>query len=103
MISAWYFDEFKMAGVDFEDVAQVEAYDRNQTSSIPEKEQALVTRLEIVPGQTVIDLGAGTGTFAIQAALAGASVHAVDVSQAMLTYAESKAQKIGASVTVQRV
>ena len=94
---AWLFDEFKMVGVDFEDSAQVEAYDRNQTVSTPEKEQVLVARLGIVPEQIVIDLGAGTGTFAIQAALAGALVHAVDVSQAMLTYAQSKAQKAGAS------
>ena len=97
MLPAWCFDEFKMAGVDFEDVAQVEAYDRNQTVSTPEKEQALVAQLGIVPEQTVIDLGAGTGTFAIQAALAGAWVHAVDVSQAMLTYSQKKAQKAGAS------
>lgn len=93
----WYFDESKMAGVDFEDAAQVEAYDRNQTSSTPEKEQALVTRLGISPKHTVIDLGAGTGTFAIQASLAGASVHTVDISQAMLTCAQSKAQKAGAT------
>lgn len=97
MLPAWYFDEFKMAGVDFENVTQVEAYDRNQTVSTLEKEQALVTRLGILPGQTVIDLGAGTGTFAIQAAIAGASVHAVDVSQTMLAYAASKAQKAGVS------
>ena len=93
----WYFDESKMAGVDFEDAAQVEVYDCNQTSSTPEKEQALVTRLGISSGHTVVDLGAGTGTFALEAALAGASVHAVDVSQAMLTYAQSKAQKAGAT------
>ena len=96
MLPAWYFDEFNMAGVDFEEAAQVEAYDRNQTSSTPEKEQALVNRLGIQPGQVVIDLGAGTGTFAIQAALAGAFVHAVDVSETMLAYAASKAQKAGA-------
>ncbi|PSB08959.1 SAM-dependent methyltransferase [filamentous cyanobacterium CCP2] len=84
-----------MAGVDFEDVSRVTAYDRNQTASTPEKEQALVSRLGIAAGHTVIDLGAGTGTFAIQAALAGASVHAVDISRAMLNYAQSKAQKAG--------
>lgn len=95
--SNWYFDEFEMAGVDFKDTAQVEVYDRNQTSSTPEKEQALVTRLGIASGHTVIDLGAGTGNFAIQASLAGASVHAVDVSQTMLTYAQSKAQQVGAT------
>ncbi|WP_439344926.1 class I SAM-dependent methyltransferase [Vacuolonema iberomarrocanum] len=97
MLPTWYFDEFKMAGVDFEDIAQVEAYDRNQTVSTPEKEQALVAQLGIVSGQTVIDLGAGTGTFAIQAALAGAQVHAVDVSQAMLIYAQNKSETAGVS------
>ncbi|WP_445633136.1 Methyltransferase type 11 [Nostoc sp. DSM 114161] len=89
---AWYFDESKMAGVDFEDVAQVEAYDRNQTVSTPEKEQALVNRLGISSRHTVIDLGAGTGTFAIQASLIGANVHAVDISQAMINYAQKKAK-----------
>jgi putative AdoMet-dependent methyltransferase len=89
----WYFDESKMVGVDFEDTAQAESFDLKQPSSMPEKEQALVSRFGIASGQTVIDLGAGTGTFAIQASLTGASVHAVDISQAMLTYAQNKAQK----------
>lgn len=94
---AWYFDESNMAGIDFENAAQVEVYDRNQTSSTPEKEQALVTRLGIAAEHTVIDLGAGTGNFAIQAALTGASVYAVDISQAMLTFAQNKAQQAGIS------
>ncbi|WP_334891464.1 class I SAM-dependent methyltransferase [Nostoc sp.] len=94
---AWYFDESKMAGVDFFDAAQVEVYDRNQTFSTPEKEQALVTRFGICREHCVIDLGAGTGNFAIQGALTGACVHAVDISKSMLTYAQSKAQKAGAT------
>lgn len=77
----WHFDEYAMAGVDFADVAQVEAYDRNQSSSTPEKEKALVSRLRIAADHTVVDLGAGTGTFAIQAALTGATVYAVDISE----------------------
>lgn len=92
---AWYFDESKMVGVDFEDVTQVEAFDLKQASSTPEKERALVTRLGITSGHTVIDLGAGTANFAIQASLGGACVHAVDISQAMLAYARNKAQKAG--------
>lgn len=93
---AWYYDEMKLVGVDFEDPAQVEAYDRNQTVSTTEAEQALITQLGIAAGHTVIDLGAGTGTFAIQAALAGAKVYAVDVSHSMLAYAQQKAQRMGA-------
>lgn len=91
----WYYDEFKQVGVGFEDVAQVETYDRNQKSSTVEAEQALVTQLGISSGHTVIDLGAGTGTFAIQASLAGADVYAVDISCMMLAYAQNKAAQFG--------
>ena len=45
-----------MAGVGFEDVDRVAAYDRNQTSSTSEKERALVTRLGITANNSVIDL-----------------------------------------------
>lgn len=94
---AWYFDEYQQVGVDFEDLSQVEAYDRNQTSSTVEIERDLVDRLGISAGHTVIDLGAGTGNFAIQASLAGAYVHAVDISQTMLAYARDKSRKADAN------
>lgn len=94
-LPAWYYDEFKQVGVDFEETAQVEAYDRNQKSSI-QAEQALLKQLGISKGHRVIDFGTGTGTFAIQAALSGAHVYAVDISQAMLTYAQDKACAVGA-------
>jgi ubiquinone/menaquinone biosynthesis C-methylase UbiE len=60
----WLYDELQQTGVDFEDTAQVAIYDRNQKSSTPEAERALIERLDISEGHTVIDLGAGTGTFA---------------------------------------
>ncbi|MEC4815725.1 MAG: methyltransferase domain-containing protein, partial [Scytonema sp. PMC 1069.18] len=95
-VPGWLYNEFQQIGVDFEDTTQVEVFDRNQKSSTPEAEQALVERLGISIDDTVIDLGTGTGTFAVQAALAGAKVYAVDVSRVMLTYAQQKAQKMNA-------
>lgn len=94
-LTAWFYNELQQVGVDFEDKAQVEAYDRNQRSSA-EAEQALIDRLGISQGHIVIDLGTGTGTFAIQAALSGAHVQAVDVSSVMLAYAQQKARSAGA-------
>lgn len=96
VLPAWFYDELKQIGTDFEETAQVETYDRNQSSSTPETEQALIERLGIKAGHTLIDLGTGTGTFAVQAALAGAYVYAVDVSPAMLTYAQQKARNANA-------
>jgi len=78
--------------VNFEDAAEVEAYDRKHR--VHQKRAGFSHSPRISSGHTVIDLGAGTATFAIQASLAGASVHAVDVSQAMLTNAQRKAQKL---------
>jgi putative AdoMet-dependent methyltransferase len=45
----------------------------------------------------VIDIGSGTGTFAIQVAQRCAIVYAVDVSKAMLDRAQSKAAEAGVS------
>lgn len=90
-LPTWYYNDLQQVGVDFEDPVEVAAFDRNQTSSTVAAERSLVTQLGISRGHTIIDLGAGTGTFAIQAALASADVHAVDVSKAMLAYAQEKA------------
>jgi putative AdoMet-dependent methyltransferase len=88
---AWYFDDVKQTGVDFEDAREVEAYDRNQGTSA-EKDRRIVERLGIEDGDVVIEFGCGTGMFALQAALVGADVHAVDVSQAMLKFAANRAK-----------
>lgn len=101
MAFSWLYDEFRQVGTDFADPQVVAAYDRNQRSSTVEAERALVVQLGITAGDTVIDLGCGTGTFAIQAALAGATVDAVDISQTMLNYARQKAIAAGVSERIQ--
>jgi ubiquinone/menaquinone biosynthesis C-methylase UbiE len=52
-------------------------------------------------GRTVLDAGCGRGRVAIQAALMGASVTAVDVSAEMLAIAEETARSVGARVDFQ--
>lgn len=92
----WFYNDLKQTGVDLNDIANVVNYNRNQKSSTSEIEKALIEKLSIVQGDRLIDFGAGTGTFAIQAALSGAMVYAVDVSEAMLIYAENEAKKVNA-------
>jgi ubiquinone/menaquinone biosynthesis C-methylase UbiE len=91
VLPAWFYNEMQQKGVDFSDSAQVEVFDRNQRSSA-ETEQELIDRLGIAKDHTVIDLGTGTGTFAVQASRTGAHVYAVDISLAMLDYARNKAR-----------
>ncbi len=89
----WYYNELAQVGVDFENQAEVEAYDRNQTSNSAEESRDLIKELGIQPSHIVIEFGTATGGFALETAKHGQHVHAVDVSTAMLEYAQKKAVK----------
>jgi ubiquinone/menaquinone biosynthesis C-methylase UbiE len=86
----WYYDDLRQVGVDFENVAAVEAYDRNQSTSAGE-DLALLDQLNIKADHVVVDIGCGTGSFAIAAATRCKFVYAVDVSAGMLAFARQRA------------
>jgi ubiquinone/menaquinone biosynthesis C-methylase UbiE len=78
----WWLDENAHAGREHLDPAYVAAYDRKAGFDPSEDIEAL-KRHGLMPGSVVIDLGAGTGTFALAAARYCGQVTAVDVSPAM--------------------
>ena len=93
----WRYDEFKQVGKDYSQPAEAEVYDSSHADfrdAVKESETAL-DLLGVKAGSVVIDFGAGTGTFAVQAAKRGAQVYAVDVSTAMIAQAQDKAAKAG--------
>jgi putative AdoMet-dependent methyltransferase len=85
----WHYDDLRQIGLDFEDAAAVEAYDRNQRTSAAE-DRALLDQLAVGADHVVIDLGCGTGSFAIEAARRCRAVYAVDVSAGMLAFARRR-------------
>ncbi len=58
----------------------------------------LVRFAGIAPGETVLDVGTGTGVAAITAARAGARAHAIDLTPALLEVARENAQLAGIDV-----
>ncbi len=96
---SWQYDEFHQIGTDYGDQKEVDIYDERHASFRDKVADSLksLDALEVKASDVVIDFGAGTGTFAIQAAKRCAKVHAVDVSQTMLDFAESKAIEAGLS------
>ncbi len=90
-LPAWAFPEFSPVGVDLDSPESVEDYDRNQGTQVA-KDEALLDRLPVGPGTVFVDLGTGTGSLPVRAALRGAQAHAVDVSTNMLAYAERRAE-----------
>jgi SAM-dependent methyltransferase len=66
----------------------------------------VVAALELAPGMTVADVGAGTGYFALpvaQATSPGGRVFAVDVQREMLTRLDNKLRQLGASGNISLV
>lgn len=96
---SWHYDEFEQVGTDYGSKAEVEIYDTSHSDFRDMEAESLniLNSLGIKAGDSVIDFGSGTGTFAIQAARRCARVYAVDVSQAMLDRARSKAAQAGVS------
>ncbi|MCT7977903.1 class I SAM-dependent methyltransferase [Laspinema olomoucense] len=95
----WQYDEFQQVGKDYGIPTEVEMYDSSHADfrDIEQESNAVLDLLALNINDVVIDFGAGTGTFAIQAAIRGLKVYAVDVSPTMLEYAKTKAAQAGVS------
>jgi len=96
-ILSWQYDEFKQVGIDYGDSTEVEAYDSRhaQFRDVDAECTAILDTLAVTKQSVVIELGTGTGAFAIHAARRCASVYAVDVSSIMLEYAKQRSVKAG--------
>lgn len=94
----WQYDEFRQIGTDYDSIAEVEAYDRRMQSlrNIPEETEHILDILGVTPESAILEIGAGTGEFAIGAGARCARVYAVDISEMMLDYARQKAHARGA-------
>jgi SAM-dependent methyltransferase len=79
----WYPDELELAGPEHLDAEFVAGYDRKQQFD-PSDDVALLGELGIGLDATIVDLGAGTGTFTLAAAPAVGHVVAVDISPVMV-------------------
>ncbi len=89
----WLLDEMGAAGRENLDASHVARYDAKEDAQALE-ELALLTEWGLNRASAVVDIGAGTGQFAIAAASACSRVVAVDVSPVML---RSLRAKVGAA------
>ena len=87
-------DEIALAGPEHLDRAYVAAYDRKARID-PADDLALLREHGLDGDSTLIDLGAGTGTFAVAAAAHCRRVVAVDVSPAMVAAMKAKVRERG--------
>jgi len=93
----WQYDEFAQVGKDYGTLLEVEKYDATHASfrDVTKENNEILDLLQVNKGDTVVDFGTGTGSFAIQASARGAQVYGVDISSVMLDYAKDKAKSAG--------
>ena len=96
----WYYSDRRQVGLDFALAEEAASYDARQGDS-EERARTRLAALGVQPDWTIADIGCGTGLLACEAAQIGARVHAIDISPAMLTLAERRADALGVSMTIQ--
>lgn len=95
MTKPWMLDELAHAGPEHLDPDFVAGYERKQGYPDPAEDLAVLTAHGLDATSTVVDLGAGTGRFALAAARRFGHVTAVDVSEAMLGFLPQRAAAAG--------
>lgn len=91
----WVPDELAYAGPEHLDPEFVAGFDRKQGNPDPSEDIAALRDHGVGPDSTVVDLGAGTGRFALAAAREFRRVIAADVSPAMVEYLRDRATADG--------
>lgn len=91
---AWQWNEMQQIGTDYADAAEVERYEQRMGAfrNLPAEDAAILQTLALPERSHILEIGTGTGHFARAAARAGHRVTALDVSPAMLHYAEARAK-----------
>lgn len=91
----WYWNEMQQIGVDYESPEEVRLYDQRmcQIRDLEAEDARLWNMIQGKSGDSVLEIGTGTGHFARYAARHGANVTALDVSPVMLEYAALRANE----------
>jgi ubiquinone/menaquinone biosynthesis C-methylase UbiE len=92
---SWIIDEIAHAGPEHLDPAFVAGYDRKQGYPDPAEHLAIFGAYGLDGDSAVVDLGAGTGQFALAAARRFGHVTAVDVSPVMVSALRERASAEG--------
>lgn len=96
----WYYSDRRQVGLDFA-LAEAAGSHDGRTGDAEQHARATLRSLGVKAGWEIADIGCGSGILACEAAQMGAHVHAIDISPAMLTLAERRAEGADVEIEVQ--
>jgi len=91
----WQYDEMKLSGVNFDSEEFADKYDKHHEKIRDYKKETeeRIKLLGLDEKSSIIDMGCGTGAFAINAAGYYKKIYGVDVSKLMINHARKKADE----------
>ena len=92
----WYYTQRRRLGIDSAVASISDSHDNSDLRT-----RAALSMLGVQPGWRVADIGCGNGVLAVEAALMGADVDAIDISPAMLALAKIQASDRKVAVRTQ--
>ena len=87
----WQYHEPDHPGADFDAIAETYDLNMKKIRDVQGEIEEILDFLDLKPDHTILEIGTGTGEFAMAAARYCARVYAVDLSSGMLKYAKKKA------------
>lgn len=95
----WKYDEFRQIGKDYSEQQEVDIYEQTHSEfrDLKKESRELLASLSTSNKEVLMDIGCGTGVFALEASKKYNRVFAVDVSETMLNYAAHKACQLDIS------
>lgn len=96
-IPNWHYDEMKSVGVDYSSISEVQVYDKRMSKirNVEVESGEIISLLSLSSSAVLLEIGTGTGSFAVEAAKYYDRVFAVDISPTMIEYAKRKALEEG--------
>ena len=93
----WQYDENVQVGIDYQDISNVQTYDEEMAKFRDVEKEAtdIIKTICLEKDHSLLEIGTGTGHFAIEAARHCDNVYAIDISPTMIDYAKQKAQTMG--------
>lgn len=104
-INPWHYNEYQQIGTDYQDVVTVQTYEEkmSQFRDFQQEAHDIMSYIHLKADQTLLEIGTGTGHFAVEAARYCHQVYAIDVSQAMVDVVQGKIRSLNlANLSVSR-